>query len=304
MIAVVGSLNMDAIARVAHLPVPGETVLATGYMQALGGKGANQAVAAARAGSSVDFVGRVGADVAGDALLANLRNVGVNTSHIVRDPQGSTGTALIAVDHRGENTIVVVPGVNASLSVEDIRAAEDVITRSSLLLLQLEVPMPTVTYAATLAKHSGTTVILNPSPSQEVPTSLLKLVDILVPNAEEVAHLSGMGSPVDPEAAAGMLRANGAGAVVITLGERGAVVITESGETEILAYEVEAVDSTGAGDAFVGNLAAALDSGRTLEEAARFASAAAALSIQEEGAQRSMPSREETDRFIARMGES
>jgi ribokinase len=302
MIAVVGSLNMDAIARVAHLPAPGETVLASGFVQALGGKGANQAVAAARAGSAVEFVGRVGADLAGEALVTSLRSAGVNTKHVVRDVGGSTGTALIAVDSQGQNSIVVVPGVNANLHVEDIDAARDVIERSSIVLLQLEIPLETVQYAAEMAHRSGTTVLLNPSPAQELPASLLNLVDILVPNEEEVAYLSGMGSPVDPASAAGMLRTNGAESVVVTLGDRGAAVIDENGETDIYAYDVEAVDTTGAGDAFVGNLAAALDAGQSLEEAARMASAAAALSVQAAGAQASMPSREQTNAFMAAMG--
>jgi ribokinase len=302
MIAVVGSLNMDAIARVAHLPAPGETVLASGFVQALGGKGANQAVAAARAGSAVEFVGRVGADLAGEALVTSLRSAGVNTKHVVRDVGGSTGTALIAVDSQGQNSIVVVPGVNANLHVEDIDAARDVIERSSIVLLQLEIPLETVQYAAEMAHRSGTTVLLNPSPAQELPASLLNLVDILVPNEEEVAYLSGMGSPVDPASAAGMLRTNGAESVVVTLGDRGAAMIDENGETDIYAYDVEAVDTTGAGDAFVGNLAAALDAGQSLEEAARMASAAAALSVQAAGAQASMPSREQTNAFMTAMG--
>jgi ribokinase len=299
MIAVVGSLNMDSIARVARLPLPGETVLAAGFTQALGGKGANQAVAAARAGSTVHLIGHVGSEAAGDALRSGLDDAGVSTEHVTVDTGGSTGAALIAVDNHGQNTIVVVPGVNAHLEVEDIDAAAGVIARSSILLLQLEVPLEAVHYAATLAHRAGTKVILNPSPARELPTSLVNLVDILVPNEEEVAYLSGMGSPVEPASAAGMLCANGAGAVVITLGDRGAVVINEERETDIQAYQVEAVDTTGAGDAFVGNLAAALDAGRSLEDAARLASAAAALSVQRSGAQASMPSRAETDAFVA-----
>ena len=304
MIAVVGSLNMDIIARVARLPMPGETVPATSHLESLGGKGANQAVAAARAGSDVAFVGRIGTDRAGDALLARLDESGIDTTHVIQDSSGSTGTALIAVDNRGENTIVVIPGVNAHLRPADVEAASDVIARCSILLLQLEIPLETVRYAAALAQRSGTTVILNPSPSQELPGSLLDLVDILVPNEEEVAYLTGMGSPVDPTSAAGMLCSNGVEAVVITLGRRGAAIVDGNGETTIRAYDVEVVDSTGAGDAFVGNLAAALDSGSSLVEAARFASAAAALSVQTAGAQSSLPSRAETDGLIARMGPS
>lgn len=304
MIAVVGSLNLDLIARVARLPVPGETVSAVAYQQSLGGKGANQAVAAARAGSMVQFVGRVGADPAGAALRMSLGEAGVDTTYVIEDVGGSTGTALIAVDNRGDNTIIVVPGVNAHLEPSDVDAARDVIERSSILILQLEIPLETVRYAAGMAQRSGTTVILNPSPSQELPAPLLDLVDILVPNEEEVGYLSGMGSPVDPTTAAGMLCSNGVEAVVITLGSQGAAIVDRNGETDIQAYEVEAVDTTGAGDAFVGNLAAALDAGRSLEESARFASAAAALSVQVAGAQPSMPTKEETDAFIARVGAS
>ena len=302
MIAVGGSLNLDLIARVARLPVPGETVSAVAYQQSLGGKGANQAVAAARAGSMVQFVGRVGADPAGAALRMSLGEAGVDTTYVIEDVGGSTGTALIAVDNRGDNTIIVVPGVNAHLEPSDVDAARDVIERSSILILQLEIPLETVRYAAGMAQRSGTTVILNPSPSQELPAPLLDLVDILVPNEEEVGYLSGMGSPVDPTTAAGMLCSNGVEAVVITLGSQGAAIVDRNGETDIQAYEVEAVDTTGAGDAFVGNLAAALDAGRSLEESARFASAAAALSVQVAGAQPSMPTKEETDAFIARVG--
>ena len=228
----------------------------------------------------------------------------MKTDHITVDPDEPTGTALIAVDDRGDNTIVVAAGANAKLSIEDIDSAADVITRGSIVLLQLEVPLETVQYAAMLAHQAGTTVILNPSPSRDLPNSLVNLVDILIPNEEEVAYLSGMGSPVDPASAAGMLRANGAKAVVITLGDRGAAVIDEHTEIDIGAYAVDVVDTTGAGDAFVGNLAAALDAGRSLEEAARFASAAAALSVQSSGAQASMPSRAETEALMDQMGTS
>lgn len=300
MIAVVGSLNMDTIARVPHLPVPGETVLAAGFLQAPGGKGANQAVAAARAGSEVRLVGRVGVDPAGDALLAGLTAAGVRTEHMARDESGPTGTALIAVDGQGENTIVVVPGVNANLEPADIDAAAGIIASASLLLVQLEIPLPTVEYALQLARRSGTTVVLNPSPARELSPDLLELADILVPNEEEVAYLSGMGSPVDPVSAAGMLCTGGAQAVVVTLGSRGVAVVTPAGANEIPAFEVEAHDTTGAGDAFVGNLAAALDAGSTLEEATCFASAAAALSMQSAGAQPAMPTRAQTEAFLAR----
>ncbi len=299
MITVVGSLNMDVIACVAHLPAPGETVSATGRARVPGGKGANQAVAAARAGAEVHIVGRAGEDAAGDELVRSLEAAGVNTGHVVRDATDATGTALIAVDGQGENTIIVMPGVNARLTPEDVDRAADIIAASDFLLVQLEVPMETVEHAAQLARSHGTTVILNPSPARELPPTLLRTVDIVVSNEAEVAAVSGMGFPINPSASAEMLLSTGPRVVVVTMGERGAAVVDQSGMTDILAYEVEALDTTGAGDAFAGNLAAALDSGAPLLQAAAFASAAAALSVQQSGAQQSMPSRAETERLIA-----
>ena len=298
MITVVGSINMDLIARVHHLPGPGETVLGADLLRAPGGKGANQAVAAARAGSRVIFVGRIGADAHGVELRHSLELAGVFLEHLGVDADHPSGTALIAVDDEGENSIVVIPGANGQVSPADVDRANDAIQRSSSLLLQLEIPLGTVAHAAQVARDIGTRVILNPAPARALEPSLLQLIDVLVANESEVATLSGVGWPVDPASAARLLLEAGTGSVVVTLGARGAVVVTPDRELDVPAFPVETVDSTGAGDAFVGNLARALDAGQPLEDATRFASAAAALSVRLHGAQPSMPVREQTEQLL------
>lgn len=298
MITVVGSANMDVIARVPRLPERGETVLGTNLARAPGGKGANQAVAAARAGGEVVFVGRVGDDTNGAGLTQSLRLAGVSVDYLTIDPRAPTGTALITVDDHGENSIVVIPGANSHVSFDDLERAQAAIEASGLVALQLEIPLETVVRAAQLAASAYRRVLLNASPARILDQSLLELVDILVVNEQEVAMVSGMGSPVDPAAAARFVLDCGTKTVVVTLGERGAVIVTPEQEVDIPAFEVEALDSTGAGDAFAGNLATALDRGKTLEDAVRFASAAAALSVQVEGAQPSMPPLERTERFL------
>lgn len=298
MIAVLGSANIDLITTVPALPAPGETVLATEFRRLPGGKGANQAVAAARAGSDVMFVGAVGADDAGDELLAGLGSAGVDTSLVRRDTDSPTGTALISVDRRGENTIVVVPGANAGLRPADVDAAAQAIARSSFLVLQLEVPLETVVHAIHLARSAGVRVLLNPAPATALPPDILHQVDFLVPNVGELAFLTGMGAPVDPATAAGLLVSSGCRQVIVTMGAAGALVATDQGTEEVPAPAVTVVDTTGAGDAFVGNLAVALDGGRELQPAVRFAVAAAALSVTRQGAQAGMPLREQTERTL------
>src|SRR5579875_2157154 len=199
MITVVGSANMDVIARVEDLPRPGETVLATGFVQAPGGKGANQAVAAARAGGEVVFVGRIGRDEHGQSLRASLKEAGVATDRLIVDAKNPTGTALIAVDRNGENLIVVVPGANAFLETTDVDDAGDVLRAARVVVLQLEIPLAAAARAARIAHAAGATVILNPAPAQPLPDQLLTQVDILIPNEEELA-LEGDAS--DPEVAA------------------------------------------------------------------------------------------------------
>lgn len=300
MLTVVGSANVDLIASVPVLPTPGETVLGTSLLRAPGGKGANQAVAAARAGSEVAFIGRVGSDEYGKALHQAMQAAGVDMRHVIVDPVNPTGLALVTVDARGENEIVVIPGANGAVSPEDVDAARETIAASSYVLVQLEIPLETVRYVAGIAPESHTRVILNAAPAQPIDPKILRNVDILVANQHEIAALTGMGMPIDPATGAGLLTSTGVKAVVLTLGAEG-VVIIQPGEmnAEIAAFPVTAIDSTGAGDTFAGNLAHALDSGQSLIEAARFASAAAALSVQKRGAQPSMPNRLDTDAFLA-----
>lgn len=300
MITVVGSANVDLIASVPVLPAPGETVLGTTLLRAPGGKGANQAVAAVRAGSDVSFVGRVGNDEYGKALLQALGSVGVRTQQVQVDRDHPTGIALITVDAAGENQIVVIPGANAAVSPEDVDAARDTLAASSCVVVQLEIPLDTVSRVAGIASQLHARVILNTAPAQPVEPEILRNVDILVANQHEIASLTGMGMPIDPATCAGLLTSTGVKAVVLTLGSEG-VVIVQPGEmnVEIPAFPVAAIDSTGAGDTFVGNLAHSLDAGQSLIEAARFASAAAALSVQKRGAQPSMPNKQETETFLA-----
>ncbi len=299
MISVVGSANIDLIASVPTLPSPGETVLGTSLLRTPGGKGANQAVAAARAGSSVTFIGRVGNDENGRALRSAIESSGVGVQYLTVDEENPTGLALITVDDQGENEIVVIPGANSAVSEADIEAARKSLEKSSYVILQLEIPLETVRYTAGIAPESHTGVILNAAPARAIDPKILRNVDILVANQHEIATLTGMGMPIDPATSAGMLLDTGVKAVILTLGTEGAVIVQRDTENiEILAFPATAIDSTGAGDTFVGNLAHALDSGHPLVDAARFASAAAALSVQKRGAQPSMPAGPETEAFL------
>lgn len=300
MITVVGSANVDLIASVPVLPTPGETVLGTGLLRAPGGKGANQAVAAARAGSDVTFIGRLGNDEYGKALLQAMDSAGVGIERVRIDPAHPTGIALITVDAGGENEIVVIPGANAEVSPEDVHAARNAIAASTSVIVQLEIPMGTVRYVANIASELDTRIILNAAPAQSIDPEILRNVDILVANEHEIASLTGMGVPIDPATSAGLLTSTGVKAVVLTLGTQGVVIVqADEPNVEIPAFPVTAIDTTGAGDTFVGNLAHGLDTGRSLTEAARFASAAAALSVRKRGAQPSMPAGLETETFLA-----
>jgi ribokinase len=298
VITVIGSANMDLIAHVTALPTPGETVLATHLVALPGGKGANQAVAAARAGSATVLVARLGRDGYGDSLLASLRQSGVDTRFVILDDDEPTGLAMITVDSEGENSIVVVPGANGNLSPRDVDSARDVIEASRVVVLQLEIPLETVAHAIQLAHEAGATVILNPAPAQELDPDFLRQIDILIPNEREVGRLSGMGWPVDPASAAHMLLSAGLPTVVVTLGDQGTVLVTRDEEISVHAYAAQPVDTTGAGDAFVGNFAGAIDRGLEMKEAARFASAAAAWSVQHSGAQLAMPTLEQTETIL------
>ncbi|WP_112467326.1 ribokinase [Streptomyces triticisoli] len=297
MIAVVGSLNLDLVTPVPRHPVPGETVLGGDIAEHPGGKGANQAVAAARLGGQVAMIGRVGEDDAADVMAAAVRAEGVDTTHLVRTQGVPTGRALIAVNPSGENSIIVSPGANSRLTAADCRGAADVLGRAKVTVLQQEVPDEANHAAAELA---GGIVVHNPAPAV---TGALppRHVDVLVPNRTELAALAGTPEPrtVDEVvAAAGKLR--GAGAVVVTLGGDGVLLLEGTSYLHIPAFTVEPVDTTAAGDCFCGALAVELAEGRALEQAARWACAAAALSTTRAGAQPSLPRRDEVEAFLQR----
>jgi ribokinase len=282
VIAVVGSINLDLVVAVERHPTPGETVVGGDCRQLPGGKGANQAVAAARLGGKVAMVGRVGADAQGAWLREGLWTEGVDVEHVREDRQAPTGVAMIAVDARGENTIVVSPGANARVDARDVAAAAEVVRAAEVVLAQHEVPREAV--AAAIATAGGT-VVLNPAPAR----GLAAPVDVLVPNRGELETLAGgRGDPVT------LARSiTGARAVVVTLGAEGAVVVEGERAERVRAPHVEAVDTTGAGDAFCGALAEAMAGGATVVEAARWAVRVAAVSVTRLGAQGGLPRRED-----------
>ena len=296
-IVVVGSSNTDMVVRVPHLPAAGETVLGGTFVMAAGGKGANQAVAAARLEAGVTLVARVGQDLFGEAALTGLRREGIDTRFITVDPEAASGIALIYVDASGENSIAVAPGANARLSPDDILHARQTIETADALLLQLEVPLETVLAAAETAHRAGVRVILNPAPSSPLPARLLPCLDVLTPNESEAAFLSG-------EAGAGERQAQrlieqGAGTVIVTLGAQGALVATSDDAQQVPSFAVKALDTTAAGDAFNGGLAVGLADGMPLAEAARFANACGALAAMRLGAQPSLPTASEVRAFLA-----
>ena len=296
-ILVIGSLNADLVVRAPRFPAPGETISGEDLAIIPGGKGANQAVAAARQGAKVSMVGRVGNDSFGPTLTQNLQNNNVDTSH-VRTDSAATGTAIIVVDASGQNSIVLSPGANGKVTPTDVDAVslQDVDT----LLLQFEIPLETVIHAASLARQNGLRVILNPAPARPIPNSLLADVDILVPNESELQLLTDM--PVtgidSARSAAQALLAKGVGTVIVTLGSNGALLVTNEQVTHIPAFKVDVVDTTAAGDAFIGGLAAALLKGKSLEEAVQHGNASGALATTQFGAQPSLPTAEDVEHLI------
>lgn len=299
VVVVLGSSNTDLVVRVERIPSEGETVLGSDLFRAAGGKGANQAVAAARLGAEVRFVGAVGGDEFGRQALAGLRAEGIDTD-LVRVLGGvPSGVALITVDAAGRNAIAVAPGANSSVSAQDARSAVAALPEGSVLLAQLEVPIEVVREGLHAARAGRHRTVLNPAPVPPggLPPELLALVDVLTPNEHEAAAL--VGRDAAPEELARELLERGTGAVVITLGEQGALVATREEQERLPVHRVDAIDTTAAGDAFSGGLVAALAEGRTLPDAARFASAVAALSVTKRGAQPSMPSRAEVERLLS-----
>jgi len=295
-IVVVGSVNADLVVRVPSLPRPGETVSGGRFASVGGGKGANQAVAAARAGGVITFVARVGSDAAGDAAIAGFRAAGIDTTHVTRDPGAASGVAVILVDERGENMIAVAAGANDRLVPADVDRARGAIAAADVLLVQLEIPLETVRHAVGLARSAGVRVILNPAPARPLAPQLLAAVSVITPNETEAAALTGR--PVADEEsamAAAVDLARQGPAAVVTLGGRGAVVADGRTATVVPAFPVTPVDTVAAGDIFNACLAVALAEGRTLAEAVRFASAGAAISVTRAGAQDSAPIRRDIE---------
>jgi ribokinase len=296
-IVVLGSFNADLVSYVQRLPDRGETVAGTRFVTGPGGKGSNQAVAAARLGAQVTFIARVGQDTLSEIGLTLWREEGIDTSYISRDPAAATGVASIFVDEAGHNVIVVTLGANNELRPVHVDEAEAAIAAADVLLVQLESPLETVAYALEVAKRHGIRTILNPAPAQPLPATVLQHVDIVTPNEHELPLVAQADST---EAATQALLKAGVDTVLVTFGKRGAGFATREGDGGLIpAYTVEAVDTVGAGDAFCGALAVALAEGRHIEDAITFANAAAAISVTRPGAAASMGRRTEVEALMA-----
>jgi ribokinase len=312
-VLVIGSLNADLVVRAPHFPQPGETISGDDLHIIPGGKGANQAVAAARQGASVVMLGRVGKDSFGPFLLENLKSDSVDITNVHSD-DSATGTAIIVVDASGQNSIVLSAGANGKVTSNDIEALS---IEAKVLLLQLEIPLETVVHAAKWGKQKGMTVLLNPAPGRELPDELITNVDYILPNETELSLLTGI--PVtdisSTEKAAQVLLARGAKNVIVTLGSKGALLVSSDQTTQVNAYKVDVVDTTAAGDAFIGGFAfkilesdSLLSDARQqfaslqIEEAVKHANACGALAATKFGAQPSLPTKEDVEKFIARTG--
>ena len=301
-IAVVGSSNMDLVVKSTRIPAIGETILGGDFIMAPGGKGANQAVAAAKLGAEVFFIAKLGEDIFGSQSLNNFKKEGVNTKYVIQTEEAPSGVALIMVDEDGNNLIVVAPGANHKLSPEDVKEAESDIASSGALVAQLEVPIETIEFAAGLANRSNVPFILDPAPAQKLSPQLLKMVDILTPNETEAQFLTGVEvkNQESAGAAAQKLLECGVKNVILTMGANGYLTVSNEGTEFVPAKKVKAADSTAAGDAFTGSLAVGLAQGRTLSDAALFANNVAALSVTKMGAQPSMPTLQEVESFITK----
>ncbi len=304
-ILVIGSSNTDMIIKLKKIPMPGETVIGGKFSTAAGGKGANQAVAAARAGGNVTFIARVGSDIFGETALKGFKNDGLNVDYIIKDLIEPSGVALIFVDENGENSIAVASGANAALTPMDIKNCEHIIRENEFLLMQLETPIDTIETAAKIAAENNVKIILNPAPAQKLNKELLKSVSIITPNETEAELLVGfpITNEEDAERAAKVLMEMGIDIIIITLGSKGAFVLSDSFKGLVPSFSVKAVDTTAAGDIFNGALTVSLSEGKLIKDAVIFANAAAALSVTKLGAQTSAPERKDIDRFILKMTE-
>ncbi len=303
-VVVIGSLSLDMVFCVPYRPARGETIKATSYETFVGGKGNNQALAAAKAGAKTAMIGRVGNDQHADLIVKTLASAGVDASLVSRDPEVGTGLANIYIDPHGDNSIVIATRSNERLSTEDIDHARSIIENSKIVVLQLEIPLDTVTYAAKAAKAAMKTVLLNPAPAPaegKLPKALLELVDILVPNESEATLMTGIevSSKESALKAAAILQQAGASQVLITLGGNGVAGLDSSGnEVFVPAFKVEVKDTTAAGDAFVGALSARLSAGDKLEDALRYANAAGGLATTKMGAAASLPFKQQIEELF------
>lgn len=298
-ILVFGSSNTDMTVKAASLPLPGETVLGGEFTMSPGGKGANQAVAAKRLGGNVSFICKIGRDMFGEDSLRHYREEGIDVSGVLRSDKPS-GIALIIVDNGAENSIVVASGANLDIHAADLEASESALRSCDILLLQLEIPVPAVLQAARIAHASGATVILNPAPFAALPDEIFRYISLFIPNETELASFSGMPVCDVPTAvaAADILFAKGVGKMIVTMGSKGSLILDGGEPRFIQARRVKAVDTTGAGDTYCGALCVAIAEGKTLPEAAEFASAVSALSVTKMGAQTAMPKRVEAEAFM------
>lgn len=303
MVTVIGSLNMDLVTYVTRIPRVGETLIGKRFTESLGGKGANQAVAIAKLGVPVNMIGCVGYDDRGLALLNSLAANGVNVKYVTRILDAPTGVALIQVDSRGDNTIIVIPSANEMLSIELVKKSKKAIEEASVVVAQMEVPAETVKYAFEVAKNLGKTTILNPAPADVFDDYLISYADILVPNVIELESISGVRIEGDDNVlnAAQVLLDKGVRDLIVTLGERGCIHFNKSGSKIYNGRKVTAIDTTAAGDSFVGTLVAMMSEGKIIEEAILYAINASALTVTKEGAQASLPTRLDVENFAEKI---
>ncbi|RAV27805.1 ribokinase [Sinomicrobium soli] len=300
-VLVIGSSNRDLIVTVDDFPRPGETVMGNSFLQMMGGKGGNQAIAAKRAGADVLFISCIGEDENGMAIKKNYQSEGLDVSYMLLSEDKPTGVALITVDRNGENNIVTIAGANEDLLPENLTTLDETIAQADILLMQMETPVLTNLEISRKARDNNKKVVLNAAPAMAIPRELLELVDILIVNETEAETISGMKVGKSPERVIRHLQGKGVEQVILTLGENGLLYGTGAGETVHLpAYKVNPVDSTAAGDTFCGALAAALSRKMEWEEALRYSMAAAAISVTRMGAQPSIPDRHQVEAFIAK----
>lgn len=294
LILVVGSSNTDMTVKTKYLPKPGETVLGNEFTMGPGGKGANQAVAASRLGGEVKFICKVGRDIFGDNAIAHYVDEKLDTAGILRSDLPS-GVALISVDEKAENSIVVASGANGDLDEADIETSRKDLENCGILLLQLEIPVPSVLKAAKIAHKAGAMVVLNPAPACPLPDEVFRYVDLFIPNQTELGNYSGIDTAdvAGAEKAAAAMQAKGVGKLIVTMGSKGALICEGGPSVFVPAKKVKAVDTTAAGDTFCGALCVAISEGKSLREAAEFACSASALTVQKMGAQNSIPFRKD-----------